>query len=164
MGGCQGGLMDNAFGWIKENGLCSEDSYPYTSGGGATGTCQKSKCSPAVTITGYTDVPAKDEDALKTAVAQQPVSVAIEADKSVFQLYRSGVLDSASCGTKLDHGVLIVGYGTESGKDYWKVKNSWGPTWGMEGYLLMSRGNNMCGIAQQPSYPTGAKAAGSKTV
>merc|ERR1712054_323006 len=129
--GCQGGLMDNAFGWIKENGICSEDSYPYTSGGGSTGTCKKT-CSPVVTVTGHTDVPAKDEDSLKTAVAQQPVSVAIEADKSVFQLYRSGVLDSASCGTKLDHGVLIVGYGTESGTDYWKVKNSWGPTRGMD--------------------------------
>merc|ERR1712139_485931 len=80
-----------------------------------------------------------------------------EADKSVFQLYRSGVLDSASCGTNLDHGVLTVGYGTESGKDYWKVKNSWGATWGMNGYVLLARGKNMCGISQSASYPTGAK-------
>merc|ERR1712014_280250 len=109
--------MDNAFGWIKENGICSEDSYPYTSGGGSTGTCKKT-CSPVVTVTGHTDVPAKDEDALKTAVAQQPVSVAIEADKSVFQLYRSGVLTGA-CGTSLDHGVLAVGYGVENGQNYW---------------------------------------------
>merc|ERR1719171_3063987 len=145
--GCQGGLMDNAFGWIKENGICSEDSYPYTSGGGSTGTCKKT-CTPVVTVTGHTDVPAKDEDALKTAVAQQPVSVAIEADKSVFQLYKSGVLDNPTCGTKLDHGVLIVGYGTDSGKDYWKVKNSWGATWGEQGYLRMVRNKNQCGIAQ----------------
>ena len=68
-----------------------------------------------------------DEDALRSAVAKQPVSVAIEADKSAFQLYKGGVLDNAGCGTQLDHGVLVVGYGTENGVDYWKVKNSWGP-------------------------------------
>merc|ERR1711988_1550213 len=148
--GCSGGLMDNAFSWVSENGICSESSYPYTSGSGRTGTCQKG-CSPVVTITGHTDVPARNEDALKAAVSKQPVSVAIEADKSAFQLYRSGVLDSASCGTQLDHGVLVVGYGTD-GKDYWKVKNSWGATWGEEGYLRMVRNKNMCGIAQQPCY------------
>jgi len=96
---------------------------------------------------------------LKSAVAQQTVSVAIEADKSAFQLYKSGILDNPACGTKLDHGVLVVGYGTDGGKDYWKVKNSWGATWGEEGYLRMVGGKNQCGIAMQPSYPTGAKAA-----
>merc|ERR1712039_810566 len=100
-----------------------------------------------------------DEDALKAAVSKQPVSVAIEADKSAFQLYRSGVLDSSSCGTKLDHGVLVVGYGTD-GKDYWKVKNSWGSSWGESGYIRMVRNKNQCGISQQPSYPTGAGPAG----
>ena len=102
-------------------------------------------------------MPSRDEDALKSAVAKQPVSIAIEADKSAFQLYKSGVLDSTSCGTKLDHGVLIVGYGTDSGKDYWKVKNSWGASWGEDGYIRMVRGKNMCGLAQRASYPTGAK-------
>mmetsp|Transcript_99300 Transcript_99300/g.156560 ORF Transcript_99300/g.156560 Transcript_99300/m.156560 type:complete len:480 (-) Transcript_99300:247-1686(-) len=157
--GCKGGLMDNAFKWIEQNGgLCLESDYKYTSGSGVTGTCKK-QCKAAVTVGGYQDVPSKDEDALKAAVAKQPVSVAIEADHSVFQLYKGGVLESTGCGVNLDHGVLIVGYGTDGGKDYWKVKNSWGPTWGEKGYIRLARGKNMCGIAQQPSYPTGVKAA-----
>ena len=161
--GCQGGLMDNAFEWIEKNGLATEAAYPYTSGTGVTGTCDAAKkAQAAVTITGFKDVPHQDEDALKTAVAMGPVSIAIEADKSAFQLYKSGVLDSSACGKKLDHGVLIVGYGTDSSvsKDYWKVKNSWGATWGEEGYIRLVQGKNMCGVAQQASYPTGAKAAG----
>jgi len=112
-----------------------------------------------VSITGHTDVPSKDESALQAAVSKQPVSVAIEADKSAFQLYSGGILDNSACGTNLDHGVLVVGYGTD-GKDYWKVKNSWGASWGEQGYIRMVRNKNQCGISQQPSYPTGAKSAG----
>ena len=104
--------MDNAFGWIKSNGgLCTEDDYPYTSGSGSSGSC-KTSCSKAATLTGWSDVKQGDEDALKSAVEKGPVSVAIEADKSVFQLYSGGVFTSAEqCGTQLDHGVLVVGYG-----------------------------------------------------
>merc|ERR1712151_611447 len=94
---------------------------------------------------------------LKAAVAKQPVSIAIEADKSVFQLYKSGVMDSKSCGTKLDHGVLAVGYGTQDGKDYWKVKNSWGASWGDSGYIKLLRGKGGAGecglLSGPPSYP-----------
>merc|ERR1712188_331911 len=83
-----------------------------------------------------------------------PVSVAIEADQMSFQLYSGGVL-TGSCGTNLDHGVPAVGYGSESGTDYWKVKNSWGASWGANGYVLIQRGVNKCGIADgPPSYPT----------
>ena len=151
--GCNGGLMDNAFKWIQSNGgICTEADYAYTA---AKGTC-KTTCDKVATLSGHTDVPSGDEDALKTAVAIGPVSIAIEADKSVFQSYSSGILDSSACGTNLDHGVLVVGYGADDGSDYWKVKNSWGTTWGEEGYIRIARGSNICGIASEPSYPTGA--------
>merc|ERR1712182_129852 len=96
-----------------------------------------------------------DLQAMEEAVAQQPVSIAIEADQMSFQLYHGGVL-TAKCGTKLDHGVLVVGYGTLNGTDYWKVKNSWGAGWDLEGYILLEKGKNSageCGIKMQPSYP-----------
>jgi C1A family cysteine protease len=141
--GCEGGLMDTAFQYVEQNGLCKEEDYPYVSGSGISFQCsRKTKCSEVVKVTGFTDVPSGDEDALKAAVAQQPVSVAVEADKSAFQLYKSGIMDSPFCGTKLDHGVLIVGYGTGGlfETPYWKVKNSWGTTFGEDGYIRLGRG------------------------
>jgi len=150
--GCNGGLMDYAFQYIEANGLCGEKAYPYQ---GVTGTCQSSNCDaviPVGQLTGYTDIPQGSEADLLPAVAQQPVSIAIEADQSAFQFYTSGVFDAA-CGTNLDHGVLIVGYGSLDGKNYWKVKNSWGASWGMSGYILMIRGKNECGLANSASYP-----------
>ncbi|EDQ90321.1 uncharacterized protein MONBRDRAFT_1982, partial [Monosiga brevicollis MX1] len=148
--GCNGGLMDDAFKYIISNkGLDTEEDYPYTA---QDGTCNKEKeAKHAATISSYSDVPKNNEDQLAAAVAKGPVSVAIEADQSGFQLYKSGVFDG-NCGTNLDHGVLVVGY-TD---DYWIVKNSWGTTWGVEGYINMKRGvsaSGICGIAMQPSYP-----------
>merc|ERR1719164_253718 len=125
--GCQGGAMDNGFTFAKTNGLPLEKDYPYTSGTGSTGTCKSSTftAAPHSKVASFTDVTPNSEAALKAAVAKQPVSVAIEADKQVFQFYKSGVINaSAGCGTNLDHGVLAVGYGTQDGTMYWKVKNS----------------------------------------
>ena len=150
--------MDNAFQWIETNGLCAEDAYPYTAGGGTAGACKKT-CTPVVTVTKYTDVTKGDEDALKDAVTKQPVSIAVDASGSQWQLYKSGVFNHPTCGTELDHGVLLVGYGVQAGTDYWKIKNSWGATWGLEGYMHMQSGANMCGIANSASYPK-AKAMG----
>jgi C1A family cysteine protease len=156
--GCNGGLMDYAFQYIIDNkGICSESAYPYT---GTDGTCKASSCTAVATISGYQNVPSNNENALITAAVQQPVSVAVEADQNCFQFYTGGVMN-AQCGTALDHGVLVVGYGTDasSGDQYWYVKNSWGASWGMNGYILLGRGSSFnpdgqCGIQMEPSYPT----------
>jgi cathepsin L len=149
--GCSGGLMDNAFKYVQASGLCTEAAYPYTA---RDGTCKSTSCTMSANskITGYKDT-AHTENALGQALDQQPISVAIEADQSGFQLYKSGVFCGV-CGTNLDHGVLAVGYGAEGATAYWKVKNSWGTSWGEQGYIRMCRDSNKCGISNEPSYPT----------
>ncbi|KAH7549788.1 hypothetical protein JRO89_XS13G0082700 [Xanthoceras sorbifolium] len=154
--GCNGGLMDLAFDFInKKRGITTEANYPYQAN---NGTCDASKLnSPAVSIDGHEDVPANDEDALLKAVANQPVSVAIDAGSSDFQFYSEGVF-TGKCGTELNHGVAAVGYGTTlDGTKYWIVRNSWGPEWGEKGYIRMQRGisdkEGLCGIAMEASYP-----------
>ncbi|XP_011040442.1 PREDICTED: vignain-like [Populus euphratica] len=154
--GCNGGLMEYAFEFIKKKGgVTTESTYPYQA---EDGTCDVEKVNkPVVSIDGYEKVPENDEDALLKAAANQPVSVAIDAGGSDFQFYSEGVF-TGECGTELDHGVAIVGYGTTlDGTKYWVVRNSWGPEWGEKGYIRMQRGisdkEGLCGIAMEASYP-----------
>jgi len=153
--GCNGGLMDNAFEWIITNGITDETSYPYKA---VDGKC-KTGLKKAATLKSYVDVKSNSDADFKKAVTLAPVSVAIEADQSAFQFYTSGVF-SGTCGMNLDHGVLVVGYGTDSGSNYYIVKNSWGTSWGESGYMRMietTSGKNgaagECGILMEPSYP-----------
>merc|ERR1712093_451402 len=145
-------MGDYAFAFYESTSIATESSYPYTA---KDGSCKSSYTTaiPSGGVTGYKDI--SNEAGLLDAVTNVgPVSVAIEADQMSFQMYSSGVL-TGNCGTNLDHGVLAVGFGTDSGKDYWKVKNSWGASWGMNGYVLIQRGVDKCGIADgPPSYPT----------
>jgi len=151
--GCNGGSMDLAFQFSETEHLETEANYPYT---GQDGTCAYSKSKAAVGASSYSDVTQGDNAALKDAVAQSPVSIAIEADQSVFQSYTGGIITSTDCGTQLDHGVLLVGYGSEDGTDYWIVKNSWGPDWGESGYVRIAdvAGDGICGINNGAVYPT----------
>ena len=146
--------MDNAFKYAVAFPIDTEAEYPYTA--------SRSSCAikdpQGIQATTYTDVTSNSPSELQKAVTKGPVSVAIEADQAAFQLYNGGVI-SKNCGTKLDHGVLVVGFGTDSTLgDYWKLKNSWGGSWGESGFFRIARsaetGPGVCGLQVEPSYPS----------
>lgn len=152
--GCYGGFMTWAFKYIKDNGgIDTEDSYPYKA---VDDKCKFNRATIGASVTGFVELPKGDEKKLAEAVASiGPISVGIHVVAS-FQHYSSGIYVEPECNPNLiNHAVLAVGYGTENGKDYWLVKNSWGTTWGDKGYIKMLRnGNNQCGISNLSSYPT----------
>ena len=134
---CNGGLMDNAFKYVKDHGIVHEDEYTYKA---VKGTCQKN--SGDFKVSGFTDV--KDCNTLATAITGRPVSVAVDATN--WSQYKSGVF--TNCAKQLNHGVLLVGVTDQ----YWKIKNSWGTSWGESGFIRLARGNT-CGICNMASYP-----------
>merc|ERR1711915_161177 len=158
--GCFGGLMDFAFKYIRDNkGIDTEESYPYTAKTGKE--CLFNDKTIGAVLSSWTDIKKGSEEELAHAVATVgPISVGIDAAHPGFQMYKKGVYHEKHCSsTMLDHGVLVVGYGSgknTNGKkeNYWIVKNSWGTTWGDKGYIKMARdAKNMCGIATAASFP-----------
>jgi len=153
--GCLGGLMDNAFRYvIGRKGIDTEKSYPYYGWPGFL--CDSKSKNFGASIQNFTDIQHGSELALQKAVATVgPISVAMDASHQSFQNYKTGIYNDPKCSsTKLDHGVTVIGYGTENGKDYWLVKNSWGTSWGEKGFFKLARNaNNACGVATMASYP-----------
>jgi C1A family cysteine protease len=152
--GCGGGLMVNSFRYTRDKGIEKDADYPYL---GRVGSCRYSSTKVLFRNTGYTQVTRNSPSALKTAVAYRPVSIGVQA-AGTLQMYRGGII-SSNCGTALDHAIIIVGYGTSNGVDYWLCKNSWGTSWGESGYVRIKRGTQnsgagVCGINSAASYPT----------
>jgi C1A family cysteine protease len=153
---CNGGLMDKAFEYAIDNGMCKLEDVPYDA---QSEFCTQTvkNCKKVAQFNNCFKIPANNERLLREAVYRSPVAVSIEADTKTFQFYKGGILDSTNCGTELDHGVLAVGYGEEDGKKYWIVKNSWGSDWGENGYVRIGRSDDedsegVCGIAKDASF------------
>ena len=139
--------MATAMKWTMSHALCTESDYSYT---GMDGSCKQSSCTGAVKCTDISRVTSGSSSGLMASIEKAPTSVAINADTTGFQFYSGGVFNSDKCGTSLDHGVLAVGYGTEStGQAYYLVKNSWGSSWGENGFIKIANngdGDGVCGI------------------
>jgi cathepsin L len=171
--GCNGGYYSGLWDFSKDNnGICSEANYPYTSGNGDTGSCIKG-CTPVsgTKVQSYVDVTPKSDSAMMTGLTVGPLSIAIEADQRSYQMYLSGIYnDYEGCNSNsktkgadsqpnIDHAVVLVGYGTENGQDYYILRNSWGTSWGEGGYMRISRNSEkyapwgVCGVLYDPMYP-----------
>ena len=152
--GCDGGWEDYGISYAVDHWMESESDYPYTAKTGKT--CKYDSSKGKVKISKRTYVTPKDPAQMKAAVALGPVSVAIQADSYVFQSYGGGIIKSKACGTDLDHAVLVIGYGSENGVDYWLVKNSWGARWGEKGLFRIIRTTDksvgICGVLAEPVY------------
>ncbi|KAL4434884.1 hypothetical protein ABPG74_021223 [Tetrahymena malaccensis] len=139
--GCNGGWMDSAFDYILDEKISQTKDYKYTA---RDGKCKDTSSFEKKSISGYKDIPQGDCKSLLNALSQQPIAIAVDA--SSWQFYNKGVL--ASCGSRLNHGVLLTGYVNET----YKVKNSWGTSWGEKGFIQLKSGNS-CGLCNAASYP-----------
>lgn len=184
-GGCEGAIAELAFNYTKTNGIAAAANYPYT---GSDSKCKQ--FTPAVKVTGYVKLPANDAGSLATAVATKgPIAISVAAGGFGWQLYGGGIM-SGCTNTDIDHAVQAVGYGTDNGKSYWLVRNSWGAGWGEKGYIRLNRDMDSkistdsspldgfgckggpktvpvageCGCLSDSAYPTGATAAMSEII
>ncbi|XP_021285850.1 cysteine protease RD19A-like [Herrania umbratica] len=148
--GCNGGLMNSAFEYtLKAGGLMREEDYPYT--GTDRGTCKFDESKIAAKVANFSVVSLDEDQIAANLVKNGPLAVAINA---VFmQTYIKGVSCPYICSKRLDHGVLLVGYGSAGyapvrmkDKPYWIIKNSWGENWGEDGFYKICRGRNVCGV------------------
>lgn len=139
--------------YLEKHGQELETDYPYTA---RDGSCKASSSKGKVDVKSIASVTPRSVSQLKAAIAKGPTSVTVEADRSVFQMYTGGILDSTACGTSLDHAITAVGYGSDSGKEYYIVRNSWGASWGDHGYIKIAAvdGVGICGIQQTSVWPT----------
>ena len=151
--GCNGGNYAPAFYYAMSKKITTESVYPYTA---VKGSCQTSLAGQgSVGLSSYAAVTSKNIDQFKTALAKQPVGVAVDASSTVFQQYTGGIVDSTACGQSIDHAVTAVGYGNENGQDYTLIRNSWGSYWGDNGYIKLSlNSQDICAVLLQPYYPT----------
>jgi len=142
--------------YLETAGQVLESAYPYTSGQGQSGNCQM-RGTPQVYVESVAKVPANSSEQLIAAIYQGPCSVTVAAEAPAFMGYRSGIVNTPSCGTQLDHAITGVGYGVENGQQYYIIRNSWGPTWGEQGYIRIATqktGPGICGIQQVSVWPT----------
>ena len=153
---CSGGYFNSAFDYLKSNYAMTAEDYPYNSLVPERGECayDEEKATTAI-VEEFTYAKSGDIDMIKTALSHQPVTAALNASPRSFMQYISGVYDDETCDETLDHAVLLVGYGSEEGEDYWIVKNSWGSTWGDKGYIRIAQkpGSGICGIQASAVWP-----------
>ena len=162
-GGCSGGQAYIGWNYMMDNALVSAANYPYTSGSGVTGTCKVNESEGIVkTSNSFPTLPFNDvlntNQAMMDAITQQPVSSMIDSSSTLFQFYSSGIISSDTCGTFINTWIVIVGYGSDSGLDYFLVRNAWGSNWGDNGFVKIAQSSTggypgYCGINSDPMYP-----------
>ena len=143
--------------YVAQHGQVLESEYPYTAGTGNAGSCKRNQSKPSVYVANYNNVQPRSAAQLLAAIAKGPVSVTVDAQTPTFQGYTSGIMNSAKCGTSLDHAITAVGFGVQNGQSYYIVRNSWSAGWGDRGYINIAAVEGtvgICGIQQSSVWPT----------